>query len=35
MSLNGFDKVLVIEHELYQGENYFPAWGEILYKKKK
>jgi FkbM family methyltransferase len=35
MSLNGFDKILVIEHELYQGENYFPAWGEILYKKKK
>jgi FkbM family methyltransferase len=29
----GFKKVLIIEHELYQGEEFFPGWGEVLYKK--
>lgn len=30
----GFYKEYVIYHELYQGENRFPAWGEALYLRK-
>lgn len=31
----GFYKDFVIYHELYTGDNYFPAWGEAIYLKKK
>lgn len=31
MASYGFKKDFVIYHELYQGENRFPAWGEAIY----
>lgn len=34
MNLNGFYRSFVIEHELYENHNYFPAWGEVVYKRK-
>lgn len=29
----GFKRTLIIEHELYEGNNFFPGWGEVLYKR--
>lgn len=34
MSKNGMYRSFVIEHELYEDNNYFPAWGEVVYKRK-
>jgi FkbM family methyltransferase len=30
---NGFDRVFSVIHELHKNEEYFPAWGESLYKR--
>jgi FkbM family methyltransferase len=29
----GFKRTLIIEHELYEGNDFFPGWGEVLYKR--